>query len=113
MRPVTVEALSANLRERLLHLCLRHVPKKVADIDHAFLQELSKYFRSNKLTGLLALGVLEDTSSQQPQMREFVLAGQGTVLVKEDRGVANTDIYRVTGWSFAQDRDGTVASATK
>lgn len=85
------------------------VPKNVAGIDHAFFRELSKYLRSNKLAGLLALEVLEDTSSLQSQMREFVLAGQGTVLVKEDGGVAHTDIYRVTGWSFAQDRDGTVS----
>ena len=85
------------------------VPKNVANIDYAFFRELSKFLRSNKLAGLLALEVLEDRSSLQPQMREFVLAGQGTVLVKEDGRVAHTDIYRVTGWSFAQDRDGTLS----
>ena len=58
------------------------VPKNVANIDYAFFRELFKFLRSNKLAGLLALEVLEDRSSLQPQMREFVLAGQGTVLVK-------------------------------
>lgn len=41
-------------------------------------------------------------------MREFVLTEQGTILVKDDKKVAHTDIYRVTDWSFAQDRDDTV-----
>lgn len=53
-------------------------PKCVADINQAFFGELSKYLSSNQLTGLLGLEVLEeleDKSSPQPQMLEFVLAG--------------------------------------
>ena len=56
----------------------------------------------------MGLEVLEDTSSPQPQMLEFVLAGQGTVMVKEEE-IAHANIYRVTGWSFAQDEDGNVS----
>lgn len=82
-------------------------PKNVADIDQAFFQELSKYLTSNKLAGLLGLEVLEDTSSPRPQMLEFVLAEQGTVTVKEE--AAHGDVYRVTGWSFAQEKDGTIS----
>jgi hypothetical protein len=51
----------------------------------------------NKLAKLLTLEVLENTSSLQSQMREFVLAKQEIVLVKEDEGVAHTNIYRVIG----------------
>ena len=39
------------------------VPKNVVDIDHAFFRELFKFLRLNKLAGLLALELLEDTSS--------------------------------------------------
>ena len=39
-------------------------------------------------------------------MLEFVLAGQGTIMVKKE--VACVDIYRVTGWSFTQDEAGIV-----
>lgn len=42
-------------------------------------------------------------------MREFVLTGQGIILVKEDGRVVYIDIYRVTGWLFAQDRDNTIS----
>ena len=82
-------------------------PKNVTDIDQAFFQELSTYLTSNKLAGLLGLEVLEDTSSPRSQMLEFVLAGQGTVMVKEE--AAHGDTYRVTGWSFAQEQDGTIS----
>ncbi len=83
-------------------------PKCVTDINQAFFVELSKYLSSNQLAGLLGLEVLEDTLSPQPQMLEFVLAGQGTVMVKE-KEVADANIYRVTGWSFTQDEDGIVS----
>jgi len=82
-------------------------PKGIADINQAFFVELSNYLSSNQLAGLLGLQVLEDTLSPQPQMLEFVLAGRGTVMVKEE--VAHADIYRVTGWSFTQDKDGIVS----
>lgn len=74
-------------------------PKNVTDINEAFFQELSTYLTSNMLAGLLSLEVLEVTSSPRPQMLEFVLARQGTVMVKEE--AAHRDTYRVTGWSFA------------
>lgn len=41
-------------------------------------------------------------------MLEFVLAGRGTVIIKEEE-VAYADIYGVTGWSFTQDEDGIVS----
>ena len=84
------------------------VPKSIGKIDTAFFHELSKYLISNKLVGLLGLEVLEDTSSPQTQMLEFVLAGRGTVMIKEEKAM-HTNTYRVTGWSFTQDKDGTVA----
>ena len=83
-------------------------PKGVADINQAFFVELSEYLSSNQLSGLLGLEVLEDTFSPQPQMLEFVLAGQGTVMVKKEE-VACVNIYRVTGWSFTQDEAGIVS----
>ena len=83
-------------------------PKSVDEIDTGFFHELSKYLISNKLAGLLGLEVLEDTSSPQARMLEFVLAGRGTVMVKEEEAM-HTDTYRVTGWSFAQDKDGTIS----
>jgi len=109
--PVHGHIFTVSSNNRLLAYEYREglVPKNVTSIDHTFFWEFFKYLRSNKLAKLLALEVLEDTSSLQSQMREFVLAGQGTVLVKEDKGVAHTDIYRVTGWSFAQDKDDTVS----
>lgn len=58
--------------------------------------------------GLEVLEELEDKSSPQPQMLEFVLAGQGTVIVKEEEA-AYANIYRVTGWSVAQDEDGIIS----
>jgi len=70
--------------------------------------ELSEYLSSNMLAGLLSLEVLEDTLSPQPQMLEFVLPGQGTIMVKEEE-VAYANIYRVTGWSFTQDGNGIVS----
>ena len=83
-------------------------PKRAADIDQAFFGELSKYLSSNQLAGLLGLEVLEDTSSPQPQTLEFVLAGEGTVMIKEEE-VAYANISRVTGWSFAQDENGIIS----
>ena len=83
-------------------------PKNVDEIDTGFFHELSKYLIPNKLVGLLGLEVLEDTSSPQSRMLEFVLAGQGTVMVKEEETM-HTDIYRVTGWSFVQDKDGIIS----
>lgn len=73
-----------------------------------FFQELFKYLKLNKLETFLGPQVLEDVSSSQPKMMEFVLAGQGTVLIKAE-GISHADIYRVTGWSFTQNRDGTVS----
>lgn len=40
-------------------------------------------------------------------MLEFVLAGQGTIMVNEE--VASANIYRTTGWSFTRDEDGIVS----
>ena len=57
---------------------------------------------------LLGLEVLEDTLSPQPQMLEFVLAGEGTVMVKKEE-LTHANIYRVTGWSFILDEDGIVS----
>ena len=51
----------------------------------------------------MTLEVLKDISSLQSQMREFILAGQGIILVKEDERVAHIDIYRVTNWLFLID----------
>lgn len=41
-------------------------------------------------------------------MLEFVLADQGTIMLKEE-DATNAHIYRVTGWSFVQSADGTVS----
>lgn len=57
---------------------------------------------------LEVLEEVEDKSSPQPQMLEFVLAGQGTVIVKEEEA-AYANIYRVTDWLFAQDEDGIIS----
>ena len=51
----------------------------------------------------MTLEVLKDTSSLQSQMREFILAGQGIILVKENGRVTHIDIYRVTDWLFLTD----------
>jgi len=89
-----VQAAALSLKESF-----RLTDTQEAAIQKCFqlIKEDSSTTLRNKLAELLALEVLEDTSSLQSQMREFVLAGQGTVLVKEDGGVAHTDIYRVTG----------------
>ena len=71
-----------------------------AKTNPAFFRELFEYLSTNQLTGLLGLEVLEDTSNGQ--VFEFVIAGEGTVMVKEEQ-VAHADPYRVTGWSFAED----------
>jgi len=83
-------------------------PKHAAGVAQIFFRELSEYLISNKLAGVLGLEVLEDTSSPQPHMLEFILAGQGTVMVKEQEA-ARADLYRVTGWSFAKDKDGIIS----
>jgi len=89
-----VQAATLSLKESF-----RLTNTQEAAIQKCFqlIKEDSSTTLRNKLAELLALEVLEDTSSLQSQMREFVLAGQGTVLVKEDGGVAHTNIYRVTG----------------
>lgn len=58
--------------------------------------------------GLEVLEELEDKSRPQTQMLEFVLAGQGTIIVKEEEA-AYANIYRVTGWSVAQDENGIIS----
>jgi len=63
--------------------------------------DISKYFVSNKLDGVLGLEFLEGTASTQAQMLEFVVVGRGTVMVKEEVATYGS-IYPVTGWSFAQ-----------
>lgn len=83
-------------------------PDNIAKIDAAFFHEFTKYLGSNKLGGVLGLEVLEDRLSSQSQMLEFVLADQGTVMLKKE-DATNAHIYRVTGWSFARSADGTVS----
>ena len=83
-------------------------PKYAAETKPAFFRELFEYLSTNQLTGLLGLQVLENTSSQRLQASEFVIAGEGTVMVEEAQ-VAYANTYRVTGWSFAKDQYGIVS----
>jgi len=64
-------------------------------------------YTSNKLEQLLGLQVLEARLDSQLHM-EFVIAEQATAMIKGEHA-AQSDIYRVTGWTFAQEIDGTIS----
>lgn len=83
--------------------------KRVLETDHTFFQALSSYLRAHRLTGILALEILEHAANASSRMWEFVLGEQGTVQVHEDNRVAQKSTHRVTGWYFAQNKDGTVS----
>lgn len=83
-------------------------PKNADGINSAFFHEFVEYLISNELAGVLGLEVLEDEMSSQNQSLEFVLADQGTVMLKQDY-VTNAYISRITGWSFTRSADGTVS----
>lgn len=83
-------------------------PDNVDKIDPAFFDEFTNYLTSNKLGGILGLQVLENGLDSQSQMLEFVLADQGTIMLKED-DATGACIYRTTGWSFVRSADGTVS----
>ena len=82
--------------------------ESVASINHGFFQDLVQYLSSNNLAHLLGLEVLDDTSIPPQQMVEFVLSENGTVMVNA-KDAKCFEITRVTGWSFAQDTDGTIS----
>lgn len=83
-------------------------PENVNKIDLAFFHEFTDYLISNKLGGILGLEVLGDAWGSNPQMLEFVLGDQGTIMLKEE-DTAHSHVYRVTGWSFARGEDGTAS----
>ena len=83
-------------------------PDNVATIDPAFFHEFIKYLLSHKLEGILGLQILEYGLDTQSQMREFVFAEQGTVMLREE-DATNAYISRVTGWSGERSADGTVS----
>lgn len=75
--------------------------------DPLFFEELSAYLTANRLEQLLGLRVLEERLDPQLQM-EFVIADQATVMIKREHA-AKSDIYRVTGWVFAHEVDGSIS----
>lgn len=83
-------------------------PDKIAQIDSGFFHEFTEFLKSNKLEGVVGLEVLEDRLNSQYQMLEFVLADQGTTMLRKE-DATNAHIYRVTGWSLVQSEDGTVS----
>ena len=83
-------------------------PDNIPQIDRKFFYEFTEFLKSNNLEGVLGLEVLEDGWSSQPQMLEFVLADQGTVMLRKE-DITNAQIYRVTDWSLVQSEDGVVS----
>jgi len=81
------------------------VPKGVSCIKSSFYQEFIAYIVSHGLSSLLGLELLEDTQNRQQHLLEFIIAGEGTVMVNE-KDVKNKDIFRTTGWSIEDDLDG-------
>ena len=101
--------LSAENRFLLYEYRQDKLCKRVLETDYIFFQTLSSYLRAYKLTGILALEILEHTANSLLCMWEFVLEKQRTVQVHKDNRVAQTSIYRVTGWSFAQNKNNTIS----
>ena len=77
------------------------------NIRPVFFEELSTYLTSNKLEELLGLQTLEERLDPGLRM-EFVIAEQATVMIKSEYA-APSSIYRVTGWTFVQEEDGSVS----
>lgn len=84
-------------------------PKNVEGVNSAFFHEFIDYIESNQLGGIIGLEVLEDGLCSQIQLLEFVLADQGTVMLKQE-DVTDARISRITGWSFARGADGIVST---
>ena len=82
-------------------------PTAAIDTGPVFFEELSAYLTLNKLEQLLGLQVLEERLDSQLLM-EFVIAEQATAMIKSEHA-AQSDIYRVTGWTFTQTMDGSIS----
>lgn len=82
-------------------------PTTARDIGLVFFEELSAYLTSNKLEQLLGLQILEERLDSQLHM-EYVIAEQATIMIRGEHA-AQSNIYRVTGWTFVQEVDGSIS----
>ncbi len=80
-------------------------PPKVQTVQDAFFEEILGYLIAHKLTSILGLEVLEEGFELCDQTHEFVIEGQGTVMVLEE-GLMYKNSFRVTGWSVVEGHDG-------
>ncbi|KAL9124203.1 MAG: hypothetical protein Q9217_006445 [Psora testacea] len=77
-------------------------------VHTSFFPQLAQYLLTNNLAGVIGLQVLDRLAVSSERMLEFVLGGEGTAMLGE-QDVNHGGIYRVTGWSFAQDEDGIIS----
>ena len=79
-------------------------PKDIKDVDQSFFRELIDILCSNNLESLVGLQVLDD--APQLPMLEFVIAGEGAVMIRAGESITYGKLYRITGWILGKSDDG-------
>jgi hypothetical protein len=81
------------------------IPIKAAMVGPSFYDEVYKCLVQNDVTHLLGLQVLSPSDIADQGM-EFALAGATVIMPKSK---VNGDVYRMTGWTFHRNTDGTTS----